>query len=183
MNDRPNEKDFFYLKWLLKIKNLQVTENIAKQFFKFEWWWIINLNDEKKRQEFDGQVKLKVTSWSTWLLFSLLVFVLPRWIFLLFREAFKSLKSFQLSSFAWPSRVTLKLKVTSTWLLLSPLVFVLLQWFFCFVRLLDHWIHSNYRCLHDLHAWPWNWRSRHVLRDFSYLCLYMSYRNAFLFVS
>ena len=63
----------------------------------------------------------------------------------------------------WPSRVTLKLKITSwsTWLLLSLLVFVLPRWIFCcFVRLLGHRIHSNYRRLRDLHAWPWNWRSR-----------------------
>ena len=46
---------------------------------------------------------------------------------LLFPKFFRSRKSFQLLSIAWPSRVTLKLMVTSwsTWLLLSLLVFVL----------------------------------------------------------
>ena len=78
--------------------------------------------------------------------------------FMLFREVFRSRNSFQLSPFAWPSRVTLELKVTSrsTWLLLFLLVFVLPRWlFFCFVRFLVQGIHSNYCQLRDLHAWPW----------------------------
>ena len=67
-------------------------------------------------------LKLKVMSWSTWLLLSLILFVLPRWMFyvLLFPKFFRSRKSFHLLSITWPLRVTLKLKVTSwsTWLLL-----------------------------------------------------------------
>ena len=55
-------------------------------------------------------------------------------IFILFRKAFRSRNSFQLSPFAWPSCMTLKLKVTSrsqyTWLLLFLLVFVLPRWLF-----------------------------------------------------
>ena len=79
-------------------------------------------------------------------------------IFMLFREVFRYRNSFQLSPFAWPSRVTLKLKVTSrsTWLLLFMLVCVLPRWlFFYFVRFLVQGIHSNYCQLRDLHAWPW----------------------------
>ena len=34
-----------------------------------------------------------------------------------------------------------------------------------------------------IHAWPWNWRSRHGLRDHCYLCLYSSYRGDFFVVS
>ena len=80
------------------------------------------------------------------------------------------------------SRVTLKLKVTSwsTWPLLSLLVFVLPRWLFCcFVRILGQEIHSNYRRLRGLHAWPWNWMSRHGLRDICHFCLYLCYRNDF----
>ena len=79
-------------------------------------------------------------------------------IFMLLREVFRSLNSFQLSPFAWLSRVTLTLKVTSrsTWLLLFLLVFVLPRWlFFCFVRFLVQGIHSNYCQLRNFHAWPW----------------------------
>ena len=47
-------------------------------------------------------LKLKVTSWSTWPLLSLLVFDLSQWFFLLFRKDFRSGNSFQLSPFAWP---------------------------------------------------------------------------------
>ena len=52
-------------------------------------------------------------------------------IFLLFRKKFRSRNSFQLSLFAWPSRLTLKLKVTSwsTWHMSFLPVFVLPQWF------------------------------------------------------
>ena len=88
-------------------------------------------------------------------------------IFMLFREVCKSRNSFQLSPFAWPSRVTLKLKDTSrsTWLLLFLLVFVLPEMIvFLFRKVLVQGIHSNYCQLRDLHAWPW--RSRHCLRDF-----------------
>ena len=84
------------------------------------------------------------------------------------------------------SRVTLKLKVTSwsTLSLLSLLVFVLPRWLFCcFVRILGQEIHSNYRRLRGLHAWPWNWMSRHGLRDICHFCLYLCYRNdCFCFV-
>ena len=80
------------------------------------------------------------------------------------------------------SRVTLKLKATSwsTWHLLSLLVFVLPRWFcICFVRILGQEIHSNYRRLRGLHAWPWNWLSRHGLRDICHSCLYSCYLNDF----
>ena len=65
-------------------------------------------------------LKLKVMSWFTLLLLSLLVFVLPRWMFCCFLSFFRSRKSFHLLPITWPLRVTLKLKVTSwsTWLLL-----------------------------------------------------------------
>ena len=74
------------------------------------------------------------------------------------------------------------------WLLLYVAVSELERWFyFCFARYLGREIHSNYRRLGDLHAcihaWPWNWRSRHGLRDICYLCLYLSYRDDFFFVS
>ena len=41
-----------------------------------------------------------------------------------------------------------------------------------FIRFLDLEIHSNYHRSHDLYVWPWNWRSRHGLRDFCYFCLF-----------
>ena len=71
------------------------------------------------------------------------------------------------------------------WLLLDVAVSELERWFyFCFARYLGREIHSYYRRLGYLHAcihaWLWNWRSRHSLRDLSYLCLYSSYRNDFL---
>ena len=78
-------------------------------------------------------------------------------IFMLFRNVFRSRKSFQLSPFAWLSCVTLKLKVTSwsTWFLLFLLVFVLPRWIFVwFIRFSDQWIHSDYCQLRDLHVWP-----------------------------
>ena len=114
-------------------------------------------------------LKLKVTSWSTWPLLSLLVFVLPRWFFL-FRKDFRSGNSFQLSPFAWPSRLTLKLNVTSwsTWHMSFLPVFVLPQRFFCFVGFLGQIIHSNYCHSRDFYIWPWNSGSRHGLRDFCY---------------
>ena len=110
-------------------------------------------------------------------------------ILLPFRKIFRSRNTFLLLPIGWPShmhsRVTLKLKVTSwyTWPLLSLLVFVLSQWFFgCFVRILGQEIHSNYRHLCDLHAWPWNWMSRHGQRDICDFCLYLCYRKIFFFV-
>ena len=71
------------------------------------------------------------------------------------------------------------------WLLLYVAVSELERWFyFCFAQYLGREIHSYYRRLGDLHAcihaWPWNWRSRHGLRDLCYLCLYLSYRDDFL---
>ena len=71
------------------------------------------------------------------------------------------------------------------WLLVYVAVSELERWFyFCFARYLGREIHSYYRRLGDLHtciqAWPWNWRSRHGLRDLCYLCLYLSYRDDFL---
>ena len=63
-------------------------------------------------------------------------------------------------------------------------VAVLERWtFFCFLCFLGQESHSNYCQLRDLYVWPWNWRSRHGLRDFCYLCLYLSYRIEFFFVS
>ena len=56
-------------------------------------------------------LKLKVTSWSTWLLLSLLVFVLPRWFFCFVRFSGHEIH-FRILPFAWPSRLTLKLKIT-----------------------------------------------------------------------
>ena len=109
-------------------------------------------------------------------------------ILLLFRTIFRSRNTFLLSPIGWPSRmhsrVTLKRKVTScpwsTWPLLSLLVFVLPRWFWCcFVMILDHKIHSNYRRLRDFNAWPWNWMSRHGLRDICYSGLYLCYRKDF----
>ena len=47
------------------------------------------------------------------------------------------------------------------------------------VRILGREIHSNYRRLRGLHAWPWNWMSRHGLRDIYHFCLYLGYRNDF----
>ena len=59
-------------------------------------------------------------------------------------------------------------------------VFVLPRWFCCcFIRFSGHGIHSNYRRLRDLHAWPWNWKSRKGLRDLCYFCLYLSNRVEF----
>ena len=106
-------------------------------------------------------------------------------ILLPFRTIFWSRNTFLLSPIGWPShvhsRVTLKLKVILRFtlpLLLSLLVFVLSQWFFfCFVRILGQEIHSSYRLLRDLHAWPWNWMSRHGLRDICHFCLYLCYRK------
>ena len=54
------------------------------------------------------------------------------------------------------------------------------RWFyFCFALYLGREIHSNYRRLRDLHAWPWNWMSRHGLRDICHFCLYLCYRKDF----
>ena len=121
-------------------------------------------------------LKLKVTSWSTWPLLSLLVFVLPRWFLLLFRKDFRSGNSFQLSPFAWPSRLTLKLNVTSwsTWRMSFLSVFVLPQWLFCFVRFLG--IPSNYCHSRETHG--------HVMVYEAFVFsghLYVSYRNDCLF--
>ena len=106
--------------------------------------------------------------------------------FVLFSTLFRSRKSFQILPIASLLRVTLKPKKTSwsTWLMNIPLlVFVLPRWIFsCFVRFLGHRIYSNYRRLRDLHASPWNWRSRHGLRDLCYFCSCSSYRDDFLLV-
>ena len=68
----------------------------------------------------------------------------------------------------WRSRHGLR------WPLLSLLVFVLPRWFFCcFIRISGQEIHYNYRRLRGLHAWPWNWRSRHGLRDMSILPVFV----------
>ena len=80
--------------------------------------------------------------------------------------------------------ISIKLDI---WLLLNVAVSELERWFyFCFKRYWGQEIHSNYRRLRDLHAclhaWPWNWRSRHGLRDFCYFCLYTSYRDDFFVV-
>ena len=131
-------------------------------------------------------LKLKVTSWSTWPLLSLLVFVLPRWFFLLFRKDFRSGNSFQLSPLAWPSRLTLKLNVTSwsTWHMSFLPVFLLPQRFlFCFVRFFGQGIHSDYCHSHDSYIWPWNWG--HVMVYVTFVIsghLYVSLRNDFCFV-
>ena len=62
------------------------------------------------------------------------------------------------------------------WLLPYVAVSELERWFYiCFARYLGQEVHSDYRGLRDLHAWPWNWKSRQGLRDFYYLCLYLSY--------
>ena len=70
------------------------------------------------------------------------------------------------------------------WLLLYVAVSEPERWFyFCFARYSGREIHSYYRRLGDLHAcihgWPWNWRSRHDLRDLCYLCLYFFYHDNF----
>ena len=70
------------------------------------------------------------------------------------------------------------------WLLVYVAVSKLERWFyFRFAQYLGREIHFYYRRLGDLHAcihaWPWNWRSRHGLRDLCYLCLYLSYRDDF----
>ena len=108
-------------------------------------------------------------------------------ISLLYSTIFRTRNTFLLSPIGWPShmhsRVTLKLKVTTwyKWPLLSLLVFVLpRQFVWCFVRILGQEIHSNYRRLRDLHAWPWNWMSRHGLRDICHFCLYLCSRKDFV---
>ena len=59
--------------------------------------------------------------------------------------------------------ISIKLDI---WLLLYVAVSELERWFdLCFARYLGKEIHSDYRGLRNLHAWPWNWRSRHGLRD------------------
>ena len=65
------------------------------------------------------------------------------------------------------------------WLLLYVAGSELERWFyFCCARHLGLEIHADYRQVGDLHAcihaWPWNWKSRHGLRDLCYLCLYSS---------
>ena len=70
------------------------------------------------------------------------------------------------------------------WLLLYVAVSELERWFhFCFARYSGQEKHSNYRRLRDLHAclqaWPWNWRSRHGLRDLCSFGLYVSNRDDF----
>ena len=76
--------------------------------------------------------------------------------FRLFREVFRSRNSFQLSPFAWPSRVTLELKVTVYVIfVISTCICPTEMIVFCFVRFLVQGIHSNYCQLRDLHAWPW----------------------------
>ena len=95
---------------------------------------------------------------------------------LLFLEDLRSRTSYQLSPFAWLSRVTLKLKVTSwsTWLMLFLLVFALPQWFcFRFPRSSGQGIHSNFCQSRDLHVCSWNWSSRHGQRELCYFCLYI----------
>ena len=87
---------------------------------------------------------------------------------------------FQVQKYILTIAVNLKLKVTSwsTWPLLSVLVFVLPRWFFCcFVRIFDPEIHSSYHRFRGLHAWPWNWMSRHGLRDTCHICLYLCYHD------
>ena len=49
--------------------------------------------------------------------------------------------------------------------------------FLLFRNVLGQGIHSNYCHLRDSYVWPWNWRSRHGLRDVRYFCLYVSYRD------
>ena len=58
-----------------------------------------------------------------------------------------------------------------------PLYVCRCEWtgfYFCFAQYLGREIHSNYRRLGDLHAcihaWLWNWRSRHVPMRF-YACV------------
>ena len=70
------------------------------------------------------------------------------------------------------------------WLLQYVAVSELERWFyFHFARYLGRKIHSNYRRLGDfqecIYAWPWNWKSRHGLRELFCLCLYLSYRDDF----
>ena len=111
-------------------------------------------------------LKLNVTSWSTWHMSFLPVFVLPQW-FGLFRKVFGSGNSFQLLPLAWLLRMTLELRITtwSTWHVLflgtcmCPTAMI-----FCFVRFSVQGIHSDYCHLRDHHVWPWNVRSRHGLR-------------------
>ena len=129
-------------------------------------------------------LKLKVTSWSTWPLLSLVVFVLPRW-FLLFRKNFRSGNYFQLSPFALPSRLTLKLNVTSwsTWHMSFLPVFVPPQWFFFvswgfWVREFILTIATRVTLTYDLET------QGHVMVYVTFVIsghLYVSYRNDFLF--
>ena len=72
------------------------------------------------------------------------------------------------------SSMTSKASYFKAWFLI--LVVVVLEWwtFFCFLGFLGKKSHSSYCHLRDLHAWPWNWRSRYGLLDFFFIsaCMY-----------
>ena len=52
------------------------------------------------------------------------------------------------------------------WFLILVVAVLELCIFCCFLGFLGQKSHHNYCQLRDLHAWPWNWRSRYGLRDF-----------------
>ena len=98
----------------------------------------------------------------------LYLIVLPRY-FLLFRKDFRSGNSFQLSPFAWPSRLTLKLNVTSRDICLRDICHFCLYMCYRNDFLLFRKVFGSgnsfllYNChLRDSYIWPWNSGSRHA---------------------
>ena len=90
-------------------------------------------------------------------------------ILLMFRALFRSRNTFWLSRFAWPLCVTLKLKITSWFtyvtFVISACIRPTVKICSLFREVFCPGIHSNYWHLRDAYVWPWNWRSRHGLRD------------------
>ena len=80
------------------------------------------------------------------------------------------------------SSMTSKASYFKSWFLI--LVVVVLEWwtFFCFLGFTGQQSHSNYCQFRDLHAWPWNWRSRYGLSDFFIsACIYPTAMICMLF--
>ena len=103
-------------------------------------------------------LKLKVTLWSTWLLLSLLVCMLPRWILCCFMRFL----GVRIHSNYHRVRVTITRDLETEGHVTVYVTFVFSACIcptemivFCFVRFLVQLIHSNYCQLRDLHAWPW----------------------------
>ena len=106
-------------------------------------------------------------------------------IFLLFRKDLRSGNSFQLSPFAWPSRLTLKLNVTSwsTWHMSFLPVFVLPQRLFFVLQ--RFWVREFILTIATRVTFTYDLETQgHVMVYVTFVIsghLYVSYRNDFLF--